>query len=207
MSSTEYTYSISSDFPNAKVASYNLALEIANSDIATTLERIDTVGDTCNIWFADALSAGDEVLLDGLVAAHAGQHMNMTFIASGSILGAEVSLPSGASWGLLGGIVTNPNFFVGNPNEAVGRVVGQYMAMGTGAEIRLVEASTSTVMNSTPFALDDNSGAWEEFKFTTDQPPDGTYAERLYRLEGRLNGASEARIRFTSLSLLRVVVT
>lgn len=72
MAATKYTYSISADFPNTKVASDRLVLEIQSSAIVTALDRIDTAGDVCDIWFKDALSAGDETVLDGLVAAHTG---------------------------------------------------------------------------------------------------------------------------------------
>lgn len=72
MAATKYTYSISTDFPNTKVASDSLVLEIQSSAIVTALDRIDTSGDVCDVWFKDVLSSGDQTILDGLVAAHAG---------------------------------------------------------------------------------------------------------------------------------------
>jgi hypothetical protein len=72
MAATKYTYSISGDFPNAKVNSDSLTIEIQASAIVTALDRIDTAGDVCDIWFKDALSAGDETVLDAVVAAHQG---------------------------------------------------------------------------------------------------------------------------------------
>jgi len=71
-----YTYSISGDFPNGKVAVDVLEGEINDSAISTgVLESINvaiTGADNCDITFDVALSAGDKTTLDGLVAAHQG---------------------------------------------------------------------------------------------------------------------------------------
>jgi len=75
VAATKYTYSISGDFPNAKEDSSRLSREILDSSISTPLERIDTDGDDCDIWFDDVLSGGDKTTLDGLVAAHTGEPM------------------------------------------------------------------------------------------------------------------------------------
>jgi hypothetical protein len=72
MASTKYTYSISSDFPNHAVSSDRLTIEIQQSAIVTALDYINTAGDDCDVWFKDALSSGDEALLDGIVAGHSG---------------------------------------------------------------------------------------------------------------------------------------
>lgn len=72
MALTDYAKTISTDFPNGKVDSSRLTQEIQQSPIVTALDRIDTGGDTCNIWFKAALSLGDATLLDGLVAVHSG---------------------------------------------------------------------------------------------------------------------------------------
>lgn len=68
-----YTYSISTDFPNGKVAADKLAQEIQQSAIVTALDRIDTTSDICDVWFKAELSAGDKTILDGVVAAHDGE--------------------------------------------------------------------------------------------------------------------------------------
>jgi hypothetical protein len=71
-----YTYSISGDFPNQKVAADALEQEIEDSSITSaTLEDIDvgvSAPDNCDIIFDVALSSGDETTLDGIVAAHQG---------------------------------------------------------------------------------------------------------------------------------------
>jgi hypothetical protein len=76
MALTNYPYSISADFPNDKVALDLLTLQIQSSSIVTALGHIDTSGDDCNIWFKDPLSGGDQITLDGLVAAHSGDYLN-----------------------------------------------------------------------------------------------------------------------------------
>jgi hypothetical protein len=73
MAATKYTYSIQDDFPNHKVASNRLTEEIGTSVIVTALDHIDTDDVNCDIWFKEALSAGDETILDGIVAAHSGE--------------------------------------------------------------------------------------------------------------------------------------
>jgi|GEM_PF-1998319 len=71
-----YTYSISTDFPNQKVAADSLTKEIEGSDISSaTLDHIDvavSAPDNCDIVFDAALSAPDVTILDGIVAAHQG---------------------------------------------------------------------------------------------------------------------------------------
>lgn len=73
MPATKYTYSISVDFPNQIVATDRLSIEIKDSAIVTALDYINTSSDDCDIWFKDALSGGDETILDGLVAVHSGE--------------------------------------------------------------------------------------------------------------------------------------
>jgi hypothetical protein len=73
---TKYTYSISTDFPNGKVATDRLTLEIQQSAIVTALDYIETTGDDCDIWFKDPLSAGDQTVLDGVIAAHSGEPLS-----------------------------------------------------------------------------------------------------------------------------------
>lgn len=73
MAATKYTKSISTDFPNGAVDSSKLTQEIAASAIVTALDYINTSGDDCDIWFKDALSAGDEDVLGVVVGDHDGE--------------------------------------------------------------------------------------------------------------------------------------
>jgi hypothetical protein len=70
---TCYTKSISSDFPNGKVNTSTLTMEINSSPILISLSHIDTEGDNCFIWFKDILSSEDESTLNNLVGAHGGE--------------------------------------------------------------------------------------------------------------------------------------
>jgi len=69
---TEYLYSLANDFPNHVVATDRLVAEIRASAIVTALDRIDTLGDACSVWFRGPLSGTDEAILAALVAAHLG---------------------------------------------------------------------------------------------------------------------------------------
>ena len=73
MAATKYVYSVSTDFPNHKVDIDRLTIEIRASSITVALDRIEVSADVCDIWFKDALSSGDETILDGVVAAHSGE--------------------------------------------------------------------------------------------------------------------------------------
>jgi hypothetical protein len=67
-----YDYTISTAFPNAKVAPDRLTSEIQASSITVAIDNISTVGDTCAVSFKAALSAGEQTTLAALVAAHSG---------------------------------------------------------------------------------------------------------------------------------------
>lgn len=98
MANQKYTYSIQDDFPNHLVATDRLLQEIAASAIVTALDRIDTAGDDCDVWFKVALSGGDETILDGLVAVHTGASLapDPTPVeVSNTIISTEVQLPEG----------------------------------------------------------------------------------------------------------------
>jgi hypothetical protein len=74
MPATKYTYSISGQFSSG-VAPDSLEAAIRASSIVTAHDHIATAGDGCDIWFRDALSAGDVTTLDAVVAAHDGEHI------------------------------------------------------------------------------------------------------------------------------------
>lgn len=80
MSLTNYTYSSQTDFSHG-VATDRLAQEIRSSSISTSLNRIDTVGNTVIIWFNDVLSAGDVTSLNSIIASHSGLSLtSSTFV-------------------------------------------------------------------------------------------------------------------------------
>lgn len=68
-----YTYGISTHFPNGRVNTDTLTYEIQQSAITTSLDHIDTNGNICDIWFKDTLSMIDTTsTLPAIIAAHEG---------------------------------------------------------------------------------------------------------------------------------------
>lgn len=74
MPETTYNYTISTQTANGAVANVELKNEIEASAIVTALKAggIARSGDSLDITFKDAISAGDEVILTSVVAAHQG---------------------------------------------------------------------------------------------------------------------------------------
>jgi hypothetical protein len=210
---TTYSYAVlpaPGDFPNQAVNEDKLTAAIAASDPAISsaqLEAIRTAEDeetaavTCMIDFDGDLSAGDQTQLDAIVAAHDGQPpTKICFHASSKLLEGEAAITNPSGFDVLGGVVTTPDFFTANLAACLGRMVGSCKATGEGAELRLVEDG-ATVLGT--FAITDSSGAWGQMQWFTSTPPSaGTHT---YTIEGKLNGATSAAARFTSLSLLEVV--
>jgi hypothetical protein len=72
-----YNFSISSDFPNHAVNISLLRDQIEQSEISTAaLDSISASGDVCGITFDGELSAGDQITLAKIVAAHEGQALS-----------------------------------------------------------------------------------------------------------------------------------
>jgi len=69
----DYTYTIASAFPSAKVDEAKLAAEIGASAITIALSHVSSDGVDCKAWFKAALPGGDQTILDALVAAHDGE--------------------------------------------------------------------------------------------------------------------------------------
>jgi len=68
---TTYDYNLS-DFPNNIVSVDRLTREIQQSTIVTSLDHINVNDSLVSILFKADLSAGDQTVLDGIVAAHSG---------------------------------------------------------------------------------------------------------------------------------------
>lgn len=72
MAQTKYTYSIANDTLNGAVYLTTLKAEIQSSAILIAYDYGQKFGDVLDLYFKDALSAGDQTILDGIVAAHTG---------------------------------------------------------------------------------------------------------------------------------------
>lgn len=114
--------------------------------------------------------------------------------SSKMVVGAVTS----QGWEVLDGLVTNLGVFTTDPSKAVGKVTGEIQVSGTGLELRLTKGDGSTPISAS-FAHADTGGEWQIFGFTTNAP--GDLGDQAYRLEARLNGATSAALRFTSLSI------
>lgn len=80
MAQTKYTYSIATDTANGFANINTLDKEIRNSAIVTALDYISMMGDVLDVYMKDALSAGDETTLDGLISAHTGEALPDDYI-------------------------------------------------------------------------------------------------------------------------------
>jgi len=159
--SQTYTYSISVDFPNAKVNSSIFTTEIAQSSIASAaLEMINTSGDDCNAVFDGVLSAPDETTLDGLVAAHQGDAVP----ESGSVTTTDATettllegpVPESGAYLLVASIAA-----IGSNNKPCGfhRMATVYrLPSGSAILYDLADSNMTRVPDNSMFARFDVSG-------------------------------------------------
>lgn len=91
MASTEYSYSVAGDTLNGLVDEERLTEEIQASAIVTAIDFIATSGDYLIVWMKDALSTGDDTILDGLITAHTGEPL----VGAGEVITTEVTAGDG----------------------------------------------------------------------------------------------------------------
>jgi hypothetical protein len=203
MSQHDYEHT---DFANDTFNEDQLKLEIAaNETITAELDHIHSHEDvetgviTVEFYFSTELSGAEVTALDALVAAHQGNPpTTVRFLASSKLLNLEVAVtePGPEGWQALGGAVTTPSFFTPNVAACLGRIVGEYKAIGSGAKLRITEDG----VDSGQHELADTQGAWTKMQWFSGQAPaPGTHS---YVLEGQLNGATSAAVRFIAVSLL-----
>jgi len=174
VSATKYEYSISVDFPDHAVATDRLISDIRSSAIVTAVDRIDTSGDDCDVWFKDALSGGDETILDGLVAAH--EAIPLDPITPGGFLVDPLPSPSG--------LAVVPT---GSPGSTVwGYSVTAYSATGETLECAEVMISNGAAVLG---EVNYNRLTWSAV--------DGAVRYGVYRTTSGGNPATVGRIRRT----------
>lgn len=208
----QYTYPTSSTASDT-VNPSQLEAEVLAVPLATTGIVVRDVQRVANglysggdfvIEFASPLDPSEESALDAVVAAHVGAPTYaLIFHASSLAIGNPAAITSDQTWQDLGGVVTTPSFFVSNLNAIIARIVGDARAVGSGAELRLVEDESRVL---SPVALiPDTGGSWGLLPpFNSDQPPSA--GQHVYTLQGRLNGANSASLRYTSLTLMELQV-
>jgi hypothetical protein len=92
MAQTKYTYSIATDTLNALADLSALQKEIRDSAIITAHDFNQSSADVLDIYMKDALSAGDETILDGIVAAHTGVALPDDFVQKVEVGGRSAAL-------------------------------------------------------------------------------------------------------------------
>lgn len=122
-------------------------------------------------------------------------------LGCGTVAEDEKTITEDSTWQDLGGFVMGLAFFADDVSDCVIRGFGQVKTQGVEAQLRIVRVSDSTVLMTSPYEPGNLSGAWSEMKFITDVAL--TSDTETYRLEGRLNGASSASIRCTSLFIIQ----
>jgi hypothetical protein len=197
-----YTYSIANDTAEGVVDYGRLLDEIlAEAPTIPNPSDVSGEGDDLRITFGSELDSEEEDALDVVVSNHTGAAQTVAnFCACSKIVDDELAITEDDTWQELGGFVTTIGFFISDASKAQGRVVGSYKTDGDGAELRLVNSSGSLM--TTAFDCGDTSSAWATMQFSTDVDPVLTID--TYILEGRLNGATSASVRFTSASLLEI---
>jgi hypothetical protein len=175
-------------------------LAINSSEIVT--EGVPTGDFVVSFSFDGDLSVDEKTALDTLVANHDGQPpISYKYHATSSLVEAKAIVES-AEWGYMASAVTTPDFFIANLAMFIGRVIGSYRAVGTGAELRVLEDDEDRILGS--FSMADTVGEWSTMQFFSSTPP--THGTHEYILQGRLNGATEAEIRGTSMTILEAVI-
>lgn len=204
MAETTYTYSISGDFPNGKVVLDLMKTQIQASSIAEVLVAQGILGDDYTATFQNALSSSDETTLDGLVAAHTGIYSIFEPREYWKLINTATSVGV-ADWEGMGGASAKIVGFLPQLSQAVLKVSGVLNSSGTGAQLRLVETDliTPVVLNGTAFSVPDSTLADKTFSFLTDVAPRS--GDFIYEVQGRLNGATAATIKYTGFTLLKKV--
>lgn len=146
------------------------------------------------------VAAGTAVIEDA-VAPDPPPPVILPCVAS-KLINARVDITEQTAWQALGGVAVNASFFTPDLTQAFGIVQFDAKAVGTTAQLRLVEVDE----DGNARALSDlfvipESNKWRNRKFQTSQVPgSGDY---VYEIQGRLNGATSALIRYCSVVLVR----
>lgn len=211
MPPTVYNYTISTAFPNQKVDIPSLTSEIETA-LPLPAPQIDlaaggigvnvTALDNCDIWFDAALDVAQEATLDGVVAAHSGFGTVATLIATEGIAGYPPTAVVGAGWVTMSMTVTTPRFFA-PVAEILGRVLGQVMTDGLGAQWKITqETSLGVKTDMSPIeALPDTAGVFETVRIDSDvTPDDGSW--NIYRLEINKNAVANVELQGMTFSMI-----
>lgn len=196
------------DAVNVSVLQTQLAVAGVPADDGIALDNVTSLGGGAYtggqmmIMFSSTLSGGQIATVDATIAAHVGAPVpSYALRAETRVVGSEVAIVS-SGWADIteSGVVLSPDL-LGSLDDLVGIVNGESKADGAGAEIRIVEdPGPSQRVISASIALPNTGAAWGfiPLSVTNDSFDPGRHT---YMLQGRLNGATSASIRFVSLAL------
>lgn len=126
---------------------------------------------------------------------------NPTPKVSAKLFTGVTQITENTNWQSLGGVAVNVQFYVPDLTKASAIVEMNTKANGAGAQLRLVEidADENERVMCDPVSIAE-SNKWAVLKFETDEEPSS--GDRTYELQGRLNGANSASVRYCAIVLL-----
>jgi hypothetical protein len=117
---------------------------------------------------------------------------------SSRLVHLEVAITETTKWQELGGAILDPDFFSSRADQCRGRVSGEYKSVGAGATLRLYEDG----VGAGNFTLEDTAGVWTKMRWNTGAVTAGVHS---YLINGRLNSAASASIRFCDITLVEIL--
>ncbi len=216
----EKSYLLSS-FPNTMCNTLMFDKEIriavadAGNDLDTALNGLSTdekgaPSRKVHCDFAGTLTGQEITALDALRTAHQGVFTKIVFHNNLLLLRSSFVITSDAPWEAVAGFVTKPSFFIPGISACSLRISADVKTTGATAQLQVTEddrgaGSPPAIVNltSTPVVLPSTASNWQTIEFDTDVAPRAF--KSVYCLEGRLNGATAAEIRFCSVSVLETV--
>ncbi len=201
------TYTIATDTANARLAKGKLKTEIIALSLATARIlgiRIAIDGLTFMVLCDVEPDASDKTSIDDAVTAHTGvDSTRLQLHSTSTVVELERAITSDGTFEDLGGARTSVDFYMPDETRAISKIVGDVKTVGTGAELRLVK-SDSDIVVSPVLVPGDTTGAWVAMSIVSiDAKLDAN--TQIYKLQGRLNGATSASVRFVSMSLLEAI--
>ena len=197
------TYTISTDTADGKLHESKLAKEI----VAAGYGKPDNVGRLTGNFTVSKnpdYTAAEKTAIDSLVAAHAGTRIKETYVQSWPIIEEEKRIVNPSTWQRMGGSTITPDVWVRDVAEARFHVTFGFKSIGGGATLQLhkMASPTMTPLISVDYAIPDTSDAWQDIELETDIAiPSG---RGTFCICAQLDGATEAWVRYGSITLARV---
>lgn len=185
---------------DALQAEVGAALQVPAPQLAAvpliTLSATGPAEIVCQLDFDAPLSAPQKSTLDGVIAAHLGLFLPIMDSVV-SLIPLAHAVASDASFEDLGSVTLSPSSAADVQRVSVSPG-GQFRTTGSGAELRLMQKTTSGTSSIGSLVLPDTAGAWQDFQFNSTPPAAGA---NIYALEGRRNGATSFEVSGVALTL------